>query len=106
VERLEALLDEEIAHVREEGVTSRELTKAVNARRAGLIQQRLTVQSKAEALQWYALHEGSARRLNDEMARYEAVTVDDLRRVAETYLIPSNQTVVVARPADVAGAVP
>jgi len=106
VERVEALVEDEIARLRDEGITDRELTKAVNARRSELIRQLLTVESKAERLQWYALHQGSAHALNDEMARFEAVTVDDLQRVAETYLVPANRTVVVAQPMTGPGAAP
>lgn len=99
VERVEASLGEEIAKVQDEGITDWELTKAVNARRSVLVQQLLTVQSKAEALQWHALHQGSPHRLNDEMDAYDAVTLADVQRVARTYLTPENRTVVVARPA-------
>lgn len=106
VERVEAFMEEEVGRVREEGVTDLELTKAVNARRAALIRQLMTVQSKAEALQWHALHQGSPHRINDEMDRYLAVTLADVRRAAQTYLTAANRTVVIARPVPAGGGDP
>jgi zinc protease len=99
IERVEALLEEEIERVRREGITERELAKAVNALRSELVARLLTVESKASRLEWHALHQGSPFRINDELPSYQAVTVDDVRRVAETYLGPGNRTVVIARPA-------
>ncbi|HZD05405.1 MAG TPA: pitrilysin family protein [Longimicrobiales bacterium] len=98
VERVEALLEEEVARLRGEGVSDRELQAAVNGRRSALVGSLLTVQGKASALQWHAFYQGSPSSLDDEMARYRAVTPEDVRRVARTYLTPENRTVVVARP--------
>lgn len=98
VDGVETRIAEEVGRLRREGVTARELTRAVNRRRSELVGQLLTVRGKASALQWHALHQGSAHALNDEMARYVAVTAADVRRVARTYLVPANRTVVVVRP--------
>jgi predicted Zn-dependent peptidase len=38
------------------------------------------------------------------VARFYEVTLEDVRRVAVTYLTPSNRTVVVAQPARMTGA--
>lgn len=103
VGRLEALILEEIERLREEGVTAAELRKAMSQRRAAEVTGRLRAQSKAEELQRLMLHHGDPFLVNRELARYEAVTLDDVRRVARTYLTPGNRTVVIARPATATG---
>ncbi len=100
IDEVESIIQEEIDRLREEGVTAEELQKAINQQRASAVRSRMTVASKASALQRYRLHFDDPFRINDDLARYEAVTLDDVRRVARTYLVPENRTVVIARPAD------
>lgn len=94
-----------IEHILVDGVdglvremTDRGRTRGLNRTRAQLVGRLLTVRGKASALQWHVLHQGSAAELNREMERYAAVTLEDLTRVAATYLVPENRTVVVSRP--------
>jgi predicted Zn-dependent peptidase len=103
IEVLEALIEEEIRAVQEEGITERELQKAKNQLRAQAVAGRSTVQSKATLLQSSQLFRGSAFEANRGPARVEAVTLEDVRRVARTYLVPENRTVVIARPQRPAG---
>ncbi len=103
VDRLEALMQDEIQRLQQEGVSDRELDKAKNQVRAQAVTDRMTVQSKASLLQSLALYQGSPLAVNHELARYEEVTAADVRRVARTYLVPPNETVVVARPPTSAG---
>ena len=60
---------------------------------------RLTVSAKANILQSYTLTYGDPFEVNNALARFEAVTLEDVLRVARNYLVPENRTVVVARPA-------
>jgi len=103
VEVLEALMDEEIARLQRDGVTERELAKALNQIRAQAVAGRSTVQGKAELLQSYALLYGSPFEANRDLDRLQAVTAEDVIRVARTYLIPENRTVVITRPSRPAG---
>jgi zinc protease len=103
IERIEALVQEEIERLQAEGVTELELAKARNQARAGAVSQRLTAESKASLLQSHMLHRGTPFGVNDEAARLEAVTAADVRRVARAYLVPENRTVVIARPPGSAG---
>ncbi len=98
VDRLEELVAEEIAELQDDGVTARELRKAKNQRRSREVSDRLRVQSKGDRLQTAQLRYGDPQRANRELERFEAVTLEDVRRVARTYLTPSNRTVVIARP--------
>ena len=100
---VEELVAEEIALLQQEGVTARELTKAKNQRRAAEVRSRLRAEAKGELLQSAQLHFGDPFRMNGEVERFEAVTAEDVRRVARLYLTAANRTVVIARPAPPAG---
>lgn len=99
VERIEALVEDELRRIREGGVTARELQKAQNQMRANTIMGRQTVFSTSNDLQTARFYGGDVDRVNTELERYRAVTVEDVRRVARTYLVPNNRTIVVAEPA-------
>lgn len=99
IERIEALVTEEMEKLKSEGVSERELQKAKNQFRAGQIMGRQTVFSKTMELQHYRLYHGEAAEINTDLERYMAVTTDDIRRVAQRYLVPANRTVVIAVPA-------
>lgn len=98
-ERLRALLDEEIARIRDEGVTEEELERARNRYRANAVFARQTVMGRAEALQWHNHFLGDPGAHVTEMERHLAVTRDDVQRVARRYLDPSNRAVIVTQPA-------
>ena len=98
VDRVESLINEELDRIRAEGVTERELRKAQNQTRASMIMSRQRVSSKASMLQSFR-RQGDISEINTAIDEYMAVTVDDIRRVAEAYLVPENRTVVIAVPA-------
>jgi len=52
----------------------------------------------AEALQSALFMDGDLAAVNTELPRYMAVTVADLRRVAQRYLAPENRLTVVINP--------
>ena len=94
-------VDAVIAEVVSQGVTERELRKVKNAQRAGFI---FGIESPLERAQYLAmteLYDGDAALVNRELARYEAVTREDIRRVAARYLTADNRLVldVIPRPA-------
>ncbi len=96
---IRAVIEEEIEKLKAEGISERELEKALNQQRASQVASRLTVTAKANILQSYVLTYGDPFEVNNALARFEAVTLDDVLEVARKYLIPDNRTVVVARPA-------
>jgi zinc protease len=93
----EALLDE-IARVRRDGVTAAELEKAKNQLAAQYTYRLETVDGVATQLGVAQYVEGDYRRFLDEAARALAVTADDVKRVATTYLVDTNLTTVSVRP--------
>jgi zinc protease len=96
--RLESLLDEEIQKLLRDGVTEAELQRAKNQQRAGLIRGLQTAMGRAETLQRYALYNGDPNALHEDIRRFDAVTRDDVLRVARQYLRPENRAVVVTLP--------
>ena len=100
---LEALLDEEVRRLLEDGVTYDETRSALSQVLTGAVTQRMTVQSKAALLQRYALYHGTPHRVNEDLDRFGEVTPADLHRVALTWLQPENRTVVIAQPPRAAG---
>ena len=90
VDSVDALVAKQIAAVASEGVSAAELTKAKNTYRANAINSRQMALQLAESLHRATMFLGSPEALNTELARYDRVTVDDIRRVARTYLIPDN----------------
>lgn len=85
VDSLHAALEREV-RLSADGITVAELEKAQNAWRARTIFGRQTALDVSEAVQYAALYLGGPSAVNAEAARYAAVTVNDLRRVARTYL--------------------
>jgi predicted Zn-dependent peptidase len=99
IERIEALVDEEVEKLKNEGVGERELQKAKNQLRSNQIMGRQTVFSKASELQRYRYYYGDVSLINENLDRYMDVSVEDIRRVARKYLAPANRTVVIVVPA-------
>jgi len=97
-DRLERALLSVIDALRETGVTDAELERAKNQRRATEVTARLTLAGRASELQRHQLYGGRAVRANSELERYDAVTTEDILRVARRYLIPENRAVVLTLP--------
>jgi len=91
-------VDALIARVLAEGVTARELEKARNAIRGAFVFGLESTLSRAQYLAMTELYDGDAALVNTELARYEAVTRDDILRVARRYLVPTNRLVLEVRP--------
>jgi zinc protease len=93
-----AALDAIVADVIAHGVTARELEKARNSLRAGFVFGLQRPLDRAEYLGYTELADGDAALVNTELARYEAVTLDDVRRVAGRYLVNTNRLVLDVMP--------
>jgi len=96
--RLEALIDEEIEGMKAEGITAAELERAINRLRATAVLGRQTVMGRAEALQWHNHFLGDPGAIRTGMERIQAVTAEEVRRVANEYLRPANRAVIVTMP--------
>ena len=96
--RLEALLTAEIDRLRSDSIAAAELDKAKNQYRTGALRSRQTTQGVAESLQGALFLMGDLQAANTELERYMAVTVADLRRVAQRYLTPENRLTLIINP--------
>ena len=96
-----ALVQEELTRLMREGVTARELERAKNTFRARRIDQLSSVQGKAALLNFYNYFAGTPDYAQEDGARYDRITREDVHRVAHTYLekpkvvltvVPTGQT--------------
>ncbi|MGB3618175.1 MAG: pitrilysin family protein [Catalinimonas sp.] len=90
---LEAALLAEIERVKQDGVTARELQKVKNQKLMQFYDEIETIDGKADALGTYELFFGDYRALFNAPERFNAVTAEDIQRVARTYFTDENRTV-------------
>jgi zinc protease len=102
--KVQAVLAEEIARVRDEPVTHDELDKAKNQQAAQFVFGLQSVDGIATALGSSRYIEEDWHRFVEGPARYLAVTVEDVQRVAKTYLVDRNLTRVTLAPLPPGGA--
>ena len=96
-DRMDSLIGVQLDSIRANGITPAELEKAKNTLRAGFIGNRETTLGKAEELHHYLTFHSSIDEINTDLDHLLAVTSDDVKRVANTYLAPGNLTVVIVR---------
>jgi zinc protease len=85
-EEIAKVINDELAKAIAEGVTDRELQRAKNSRRAGFLDGLSSILGKAEQLNRYNYFVGNPDYTQQDAARYDAVTLADVKRVAQQYL--------------------
>jgi zinc protease len=103
---VEAAIYAEIARLQAEPIAQWELEKAKNTTRFGYLQGIRTAQSRATMLGSYTVKFNDPDLINTRLAGFDAVTRQDVQRVAKQYLQKNNRTVVVTDPAPPAAAKP
>jgi zinc protease len=91
-------LQEHVDRVRKDGITEAELTKAKNQMLRGVVTTSLTVVSKANLLGQAATIEGDPEVANRQIDDIRKVTLADVKRVANEYLVPERRTTVTIKP--------
>jgi zinc protease len=97
-ETAEAEVAAEVARLRDEAVSAAELEKARTQLIAGLTIGRQSVQEKASAIGNAAVVLDNPNLVNDELARFQAVTAADVQRVARKYFTEENRSVIYMLP--------
>lgn len=91
--RAEALLEEELARLASEGPTPDELLKTRNGLLASTLRRLRTISGKADLLTDSELFFGGWQQLPRRLERVQAVTAEDVKRVAAATFTRRNRTV-------------
>lgn len=106
VEAASEAIHDEIARVQRQGLTPQELAKARRQVASAFITSRQTIESKADDLALNELTTGDYDFSRTYLEGISSVTVADVRRVANEYLFPANETIAILHPEVAAPAAP
>jgi zinc protease len=99
IQKVEAVIDAEIARLQRDGVTEAELTLARSQEREYWKQILATARGRAETLSRFSTYYQDPERINGELKVILGMTAGDVQRVARTYLSRERRAVVVTLPA-------
>jgi zinc protease len=94
---LEQAIYTEIEKIKKEGISESELQKIKNQKLMEFYNQVETINGKSNNIGTYEVFFGDYRKMFDAPANYNKVTVADVQKVAQKYLIKSNRTVAVLK---------
>jgi zinc protease len=95
---LEKAIDDQIERIKTEGITAEELQKIKNQKLISFYRQIETINGKSNSLGSYEVFFGGYQKMFDAPKEYEKVSIDDIKRVAKTYLKKSNRTIGIMSP--------
>ncbi len=96
--RVEAALFDEIDRLKTVPLAAQDLTKAKNMLIAGFYEDMATISGRAQALGSFELFHGGWRNVFEAVRAYEAITPEDVMRVARETFTAENRTVVTLIP--------
>jgi predicted Zn-dependent peptidase len=105
-EDVEAAIYAEIERLQQQPIAQWELEKAKNTTRYAYLQSIRSTQARATMLGTYTVKFNDPALINTRVAGFDAVTREDVRRVAKQYLQAKSRTVIVTNPAPPAAATP
>jgi zinc protease len=105
-EAVEAAIYDEIARIIQQPIAEWELQKARNATRLGFLQSIRSAQTRATILGTYTVLFRDPGLINTRLQKINAVTREDVQRVAKKYLVSTGRTVLTTLPAPAAPAAP
>ncbi|MFW6103841.1 MAG: M16 family metallopeptidase [Bacteroidota bacterium] len=91
--KLEHAMDEEIARVRENLISERELQKLKNQFETEIVRENSTIASRAQNLARNHTYFENAGLINQRLEKYLSVTREDIKRVANEYFREDNRVV-------------
>jgi len=89
------IVNEEIQKLIKDGATDRELARAQNTTRAQFLDRLASNLGKADQLNFYNYFVGTPDYARQDAARYDRVTLADIKRVATSYLMKPRVTLTV-----------
>ncbi|MGQ9819673.1 MAG: M16 family metallopeptidase [Candidatus Kapaibacteriales bacterium] len=98
LKKVKDLIFNEIEKIAKNGVTDEELQKAKNITETQFISDKKRVLEKAETLGQYMAYFGDPSLINSELDKYLAVTKEDIKRVANKYLLQSKNVTLYYHP--------
>ncbi|MEO6119729.1 MAG: pitrilysin family protein, partial [Terriglobales bacterium] len=98
-EALEAAINEELDALKKDGITARELEKARTQYLRGQVASRAGALQLANRIASTVIYFNDPNLVNTQVDKYNAVTAEQVKAVAEKYLVPANRSVVVTMPA-------
>ncbi|MDX2214733.1 MAG: pitrilysin family protein [Oculatellaceae cyanobacterium bins.114] len=93
VEEVAAAMDTEIQRLKTEPVSPQELDRIKTQARAGLLELLASNQGMASLLPEYEANTGDWRNLFEDLRKFEAITAEDVQRVAQTTFVPEKLTI-------------
>jgi predicted Zn-dependent peptidase len=103
---VEAAIYAEIEKLQQQPIAEWELEKAKNTTRFGYLQGIRNTQSRATQLGVFTVKFNDPGLINSRVTGFEAVTREDVQRVAKKYLLAKDRTVIVTNPAPPPAAAP
>jgi zinc protease len=95
---VERLVEDELARLRDEPVSARELAQAVTRYEARAVRRLESLLARAELLQHYNHFLGEPDALTVDLDRYRNATPEGLREQVRRHLLPARQVTLVTRP--------
>jgi zinc protease len=93
LDKIDRVIEEELAKIRNEGITPKEFEKAMNIVRSDFYMGLQTISGKANQLGAYELLYGDFGKLFNIMDDYAAVKIERVKEVAKKYLTENNKTI-------------
>lgn len=93
LDELKNLITKEIESIAKNGISEDELSKTKNIMEMDLISSKKDVLEKAMSLARYKAYYNDPNMINSEIEKYEAVTIQEIKEVANKYLLGKNKVV-------------
>jgi zinc protease len=93
LDKIDRVIEEELAKIKAEGITPREFEKAMNSVRSGFYMGLQTISGKASQLARYEIMYGDFAKLFTVMDDYAAVKIERIPEVAKKVFTENNKTV-------------
>ncbi len=99
-EDMEVAIEDQIQDIVNDGITAEELSAVKQRTRANFIRGLEGNGGMASQLAWYQTYFGDWRELFQQVERIDAVTLDDVQRVAAEVFQPNNRTIAIIKTQD------